>query len=88
MRSILPSALLTSVLAVSNVATAKPHWGSRLSNVARGWKGNHHLSVGGKGDGSEVDLVASAWYAGWHADNFTLDDVSWDKYTQLTYAFG
>ena len=56
--------------------------------MARGWKGNHHLSVGGKGDGSEVDLVASAWYAGWHADNFTLDDVSWDKYTQLTYAFG
>lgn len=40
------------------------------------------------GSGDSVDMVASAWFAGWHADNFTLDDVSWDKYTQLTYAFG
>ena len=36
----------------------------------------------------EPNSVSAAWYAGWHADNFTLDDVSWDKYTQLTYAFG
>ncbi|CCM03883.1 uncharacterized protein FIBRA_06034 [Fibroporia radiculosa] len=34
-----------------------------------------------------VDMVSSAWYAGWHADNFTLNNVSWDKYTHLIYSF-
>ncbi|PPQ78226.1 hypothetical protein CVT25_015545 [Psilocybe cyanescens] len=34
--------------------------------------------------------VASAWYAGWHADStpgFPLSEVSWSKYTHLTYSF-
>ncbi|KAF9567358.1 chitinase [Agrocybe pediades] len=32
--------------------------------------------------------VASAWYAGWHADaGFPLSKVSWSKYTHLTYSF-
>ncbi|KAJ6583772.1 glycoside hydrolase family 18 protein [Mycena sp. CBHHK59/15] len=34
--------------------------------------------------------VATAWYAGWHADSapaFPLSKVSWEKYTHLTYAF-
>lgn len=34
-----------------------------------------------------VDMVSSSWYAGWHADNFTLQNVSWDKYTHLIYSF-
>ncbi|EJD03467.1 chitinase [Fomitiporia mediterranea MF3/22] len=33
------------------------------------------------------DIVSSAWYTGWHAEYFPLDNVSWDKYTHLTYAF-
>ena len=36
----------------------------------------------------EVEMVASAWYTGWHATDFPLSNVSWDKYTQMTYAFG
>jgi chitinase len=32
-------------------------------------------------------IVATSWYAGWHSDNFTLQDVSWSKYTSLIYAF-
>ncbi|KAG7090923.1 hypothetical protein E1B28_009997 [Marasmius oreades] len=31
--------------------------------------------------------VAAAWYAGWHASEFPLSQVSWDKYTYLTYSF-
>ncbi|KAG5654588.1 hypothetical protein H0H81_011563 [Sphagnurus paluster] len=31
--------------------------------------------------------VAAAWYAGWHSDGFPLEQVSWAKYTHLTYAF-
>ncbi|KZT10932.1 glycoside hydrolase family 18 protein [Laetiporus sulphureus 93-53] len=36
---------------------------------------------------STVDMVAASWYAGWHSENFTLDDVSWEKYTHLIYSF-
>ncbi|KAJ7828667.1 glycoside hydrolase family 18 protein [Mycena olivaceomarginata] len=35
-------------------------------------------------------MIASAWYAGWHADSdpaFSLSQVSWNKYSQLNYAF-
>ena len=32
-------------------------------------------------------FVSAAWYAGWHTDDFPLSDVSWDKYTHLTYSF-
>jgi len=35
--------------------------------------------------------VATAWFAGWHAKNatpiFGVTDVSWEKYTKLTYSF-
>ncbi|TRM68200.1 glycoside hydrolase family 18 protein [Schizophyllum amplum] len=34
--------------------------------------------------------VAAAWLAGWHTNStpaFSLDDLSWDKYTKLTYSF-
>jgi hypothetical protein len=31
--------------------------------------------------------VSAAWYAGWHATDFPLEKVSWNKYTHLTYSF-
>lgn len=32
--------------------------------------------------------VATAWYAGWHSTTgFALSNVTWSKYTHLTYAF-
>ncbi|KAH9948621.1 chitinase [Amylocystis lapponica] len=36
---------------------------------------------------STVEMVAAAWYTGWHAENFTLANVTWDKYTHMTYSF-
>lgn len=32
-------------------------------------------------------MISAAWYTGWHADDFPLSDVSWEKYTHLKYAF-
>ncbi|KAF9268786.1 glycoside hydrolase [Marasmius fiardii PR-910] len=32
--------------------------------------------------------VSAAWYAGWHAQDFPLSKLPWDKYTYLTYSFG
>ena len=35
-----------------------------------------------------VDLVAAAWFAGWHASKgFAVANVSWEKYTHMTYSF-
>ncbi len=37
---------------------------------------------------ASVDMVAGAWFAGWHAtDGFAVSNVSWDKYTHMTYSF-
>ncbi|GJJ11377.1 hypothetical protein Clacol_005609 [Clathrus columnatus] len=37
------------------------------------------------------EFVQSAWFAGWHDDDpdhsFNVPDISWDKYTHMTYAF-
>jgi hypothetical protein len=34
----------------------------------------------------EVEVVASGWYAGWDT-NFTVADIPWQQYSQLTFAF-
>lgn len=34
-----------------------------------------------------VEMVATTWYAGWHGADFPLANVSWDKYTHVTYSF-
>ena len=39
------------------------------------------------GNVTEVEMVAAAWYAGYHASDFPVSNISWDKYTQVTYAF-
>jgi hypothetical protein len=31
--------------------------------------------------------VAAAWYAGWHSSDFTLQDLSWCKYSMVFWAF-
>ncbi|KAJ3551491.1 hypothetical protein NM688_g4674 [Phlebia brevispora] len=37
---------------------------------------------------STVEMVASAWFAGWHAtEGFAVSNVSWEKYTHMTYSF-
>jgi len=44
-------------------------------------------AITGNAPGLGGSRVATAWYAGWHAEDFPLTNVSWSKYTQLTYAF-
>lgn len=36
---------------------------------------------------SQSSRVAAGWYAGYHSTDFPLADVSWSKYTHLTYSF-
>ncbi|OJT02630.1 Chitinase A1 [Trametes pubescens] len=36
---------------------------------------------------SQTSRVAAGWYAGYHSTDFPLSDVSWSKYTHLTYSF-
>ena len=46
-----------------------------------------HASCSATDDARTGGLIASAWYAGRHAQDFPLSKVSWSKYTQVTYAF-
>ncbi|TFY78393.1 hypothetical protein EWM64_g5618, partial [Hericium alpestre] len=32
-------------------------------------------------------LVAASWYAGWHAEDLPIANISWSKYTHMTYSF-
>jgi chitinase len=36
--------------------------------------------------GTQNSTVAAAWFEGWNA-NYTVANVSWDKYTHVTYSF-
>ncbi|KAI0769395.1 chitinase [Trametes elegans] len=36
---------------------------------------------------SQPARVATAWFAGFHAKEFPLENISWDKYTHQTYSF-
>ena len=40
-----------------------------------------------KRDATSKPTVAATWYAGWHSTDYTLEDISWDKYTHVIYAF-
>ena len=40
-----------------------------------------------KSDATSKPTVAATWYAGWHSTDYTLEDLSWDKYTHVIYAF-
>ena len=31
--------------------------------------------------------IAAAWWAAWHPALLPLDEISWKKYTHMTYAF-
>ncbi|KAL5528009.1 hypothetical protein ACEPAF_7145 [Sanghuangporus sanghuang] len=79
----LPRILLPSLL----VAGAASSAAADFYVSARSFYEHAARGDSSSGDGAEVEMVASTWFAGWHAQNFTLDDVSWDKYTHLTYAF-
>ncbi|KAJ4472893.1 glycoside hydrolase family 18 protein [Lentinula edodes] len=38
----------------------------------------------------DSDLIAAAWFAGWHQDStpsFGTPDISWEKYTHMAYSF-
>ena len=36
---------------------------------------------------SAPEAVATTWYTGWHAQYLPLENVSWDKYSSISYAF-
>ena len=39
------------------------------------------------GNGSLEDVVATGWYAGWLGNQLPPTQISWNKYTALTFAF-
>ncbi|KAI0701967.1 glycoside hydrolase [Cytidiella melzeri] len=45
-------------------------------------------SSSSSGNSSDNDIVATTWYAGYSSQFLAPADISWDRYTQVTYAFG
>ena len=46
------------------------------------------FTILGVGGSETFDQVAAGWYTGWQSTTgFPLSNVSWSKYTHLTYAF-
>lgn len=37
--------------------------------------------------GDPIQLVATTWYASWHAQYLSPEDFPWDKYTAVGYSF-
>jgi chitinase len=72
-------ALLLSGSALSAITTKPNH--ARVAHLGRAEPEHEQNSTKAAPD------VAAAWYASWHASNFTLEEVSWKKYTHMTYAF-
>ncbi|KAI0790447.1 glycoside hydrolase superfamily [Abortiporus biennis] len=68
-------------LSPSTAASASTSASSAIPTVSGSSSSN---STGGAGDA----FVATTWYAGWNSDNFPLSNLSWNKYTSVTYAFG
>jgi GH18 family chitinase len=68
--------------AVPNPDPILPASGGRLTlaDTAPNWARD-------KPRGPSEPIVAASWYASSHSDDFTLQDVSWSKYTSLYYAF-
>jgi chitinase len=68
--------LLLSCMASSAQALYIPNAALIISNI------NNVVDSSNK-----TDKIAQAWYTSWNTDVLPLDNVSWSKYTHLTYAF-
>ncbi|KAF7782236.1 CAZyme family GH18 [Agaricus bisporus var. burnettii] len=64
--------LPAAVLILASIPAAHPH--------------KHHRHRRQQ-QGASPSLISSAWFAGWHATDFPLTNVSWEKYTHMNYAF-
>ncbi|CAE6420051.1 unnamed protein product [Rhizoctonia solani] len=77
----LSSALIS--LGVAGSALAWPNLGrSQHSSIARAIHARQEPAVV-----KAKEPVAATWFASWHADEFSLANVSWNKYTTVSYSF-
>ena len=44
-------------------------------------------STGSSGNASTDDVVAMTWYTGWHSQYLPVEQISWDKYSVVTFSF-
>lgn len=57
-----------------------------VPTYSRGTPNHRSLSLSSRSSGS-AETVAATWYAGYHSSDFTLQDLSWSKYSVVIYAF-
>ncbi|EUC54057.1 glycoside hydrolase family 18 protein [Rhizoctonia solani AG-3 Rhs1AP] len=79
----LSSAILS--LGVAGSALAWPSLGhSSHSSIARALQTRQETSAPAA---KPKEPVAATWFASWHANDFPLANVSWNKYTTVSYSF-
>lgn len=72
LNSLLTASLLTASALVADAACVKRGDDSTASSGSSGSSG----------------LVSATYFAGYHIDDgYTVDDVSWEKFTDVKYAF-
>ncbi|TFY66251.1 hypothetical protein EVG20_g4839 [Dentipellis fragilis] len=79
-----PLSLASLVIILLPLTWAAPHCALTARDNAPTSSVTGGTSTSGSGNGS---VVASAWYAAWHSADFTLQDVSWSKYSSMIYSF-
>ncbi|CAE6472313.1 hypothetical protein ACGC1H_004112 [Rhizoctonia solani] len=81
----LSSALLS--LGVAGSALAWPNLGhSSHSSIARAVQSRQETTAPAT-PAKAKEPVAATWFASWHANDFPLANVSWNKYTTVSYSF-
>ena len=81
--AMLLAALLISFSFAPFLALAAPHCGL----VPPEFSARAVQTTPSSGGNNTVDVVATGWYPGWLGDEFPPSQISWSKYSALTFAF-
>nr|GAT54843.1 glycoside hydrolase family 18 protein [Mycena chlorophos] len=86
------SIVLVLSLALLLVAHAGQYCGLRppsgaLSSSSGSSSGSGGITTTGNSSADTSDVVASAWYPGWEAQDFPPSMISWSKYNSMIFAF-
>lgn len=76
------SFLLLALSIAVPFAEAKPH-----THVLKRTCPSKSSGSSSSSGSSKSSKAAVGWYAGYHSTDFPLSDVSWNKYTHLTFSF-
>ena len=89
--SLLAALPLASVWAAPMCSLKPKSAGSSIATASSSTPSGSPVGTSSTGTGKNSsigdEVVATTWYAGWHGTDFPPENVSWSKYTSVTYSF-